>query len=112
MADLVSFHKALASRSRLRMLSLLANRPLCVNALARSPGISQPAVSQYLNVLKGARLVVGERTGRMVHYRLDSKQAKLGEAFTALLLGQTRRAIHTCRNAAGVAARGREGQLE
>ena len=110
MADLVSFHKALASSSRLRILSLLGQRSLCVNALARLLGISQPAVSQHLEVLKRARLVVGERTGTMIHYRLDRNQAKFVEASTALLLGQSSQTGHTCGKATGVAARGRKGQ--
>ena len=111
-AELVAFHKALASRSRLQILSLLAKRPLCVNALARSLGISQPAVSQHLEVLKGARLVVGERMGTMVHYRLEREQVTLAEASTALLLGQSRDAIHACHRTADAGSRRREGRLE
>ena len=94
LADLVSFYKALASRSRLRILALLEARPLCVNALARSLGISQPAVSQHLEVLKRARLVVGERVGTMVHYRLDREEIKSVEGSTALLFGRSADAIH------------------
>ena len=84
--ELVAFHKALASRSRLRIVSLLAGRSLCVGALARSLRISQPAVSQHLEVLRNARLVVGERSGVMIHYRLNTEQVKrLGGATVALL---------------------------
>jgi DNA-binding transcriptional ArsR family regulator len=104
-ADLVSFHKALASRSRLRILSLLARRSLCVNALARSLGISQPAVSQHLEVLKAARLVAGERMGTMVHYRLDRERVKLVDASTARLLGRSPDTIHTCGEAGDVSSR-------
>ena len=111
-ADLVSFYRALASCLRLRILSLLAKRPLCVNALARSLGISQPAVSQHLEVLEGARLVIGERMGTMVHYRLDREQANLIAASTALLLGQPRDTIDACHQTADAPARRREGQSE
>lgn len=85
-AKLATYHKALASSSRLRILSLLAESSLCVNALARSLGISQPAVSQHLDVLKRARLVVGQRSGTMVHYRLNRDQLEALELLTASLL--------------------------
>ena len=94
--ELVSFYKALASRSRLRILSLVAKRPLCVCALARSLGVSQPAVSQHMEVLKGARLVIGERSGVMVHYRLNREQLRVIEGFTELLLGRSQEVVHAC----------------
>jgi DNA-binding transcriptional ArsR family regulator len=40
-----------------------------VHALTRFAGVSQPAVSKHLNVLKRARLVRHRRDGRETHYR-------------------------------------------
>lgn len=40
-----------------------------VHALTRSAGVSQPAVSKHLTVLKRARLVGHRRAGRETHYR-------------------------------------------
>lgn len=40
-----------------------------VHALTRFAGISQPAVSKHLTVLKRARLVRHRRDGRETHYR-------------------------------------------
>lgn len=40
-----------------------------VHALARYAGVSQPAVSKHLTVLKRARLVCHRREGRETHYR-------------------------------------------
>ncbi len=40
-----------------------------VHALTRRAGISQPAVSKHLTVLKRARLVRHRRDGRETHYR-------------------------------------------
>ncbi|RXS96961.1 ArsR/SmtB family transcription factor [Silvibacterium dinghuense] len=40
-----------------------------VHALTRFAGVSQPAVSKHLNVLKRARLVGHRRDGRETHYR-------------------------------------------
>jgi DNA-binding transcriptional ArsR family regulator len=40
-----------------------------VHALTRYAGVSQPAVSKHLTVLKRARLVGHRRDGRETHYR-------------------------------------------
>jgi len=61
---------ALAAESRLRILRLLADDIFCVGALSRRTGISAGAVSQHLRVLKAAGLVLPERRGYFVHYRL------------------------------------------
>ena len=62
----------LADPTRLKLLRLLARQQepdaLCVNALAYRLGVTQPAVSQHLRVLKSAGLVKGERRGYRVHY--------------------------------------------
>ncbi|MCW4042631.1 MAG: metalloregulator ArsR/SmtB family transcription factor [Candidatus Bathyarchaeota archaeon] len=62
--------KALANETRLEILSLLSEHPLCVNALASELDVSQPAVSQHLRVLENARLIKGKKMGNMVHYSL------------------------------------------
>lgn len=85
-AELAALYRALASPSRLRILSLLSRRSLCVNGLARALGISQPAVSQHLEVLREAGLVSGERMGVMVHYRVDGRRVEAAEASTRRLL--------------------------
>jgi len=68
--------KALGDPTRLRILKLLADRsrPLCVGALARSLGISQPAVSQHLRVLRGLQIVESHRMGSHVHYRISGSR--------------------------------------
>jgi DNA-binding transcriptional ArsR family regulator len=44
-----------------------------VHALTLYAGVSQPAVSKHLNVLKRARLVRPRRSGRETHYRAHSE---------------------------------------
>src|SRR5271169_3887174 len=44
-----------------------------VRALTDRAGVSQPAVSKHLGVLKLARLVRDRREGRQTHYRAQSK---------------------------------------
>lgn len=89
-SELAAYHKALASTSRLKILSLLAESSLCVNAIAGSLGISQPAVSQHLEILKEARLVTSERAGTKVHYRLNRDQLQAVGVLTASLLAPSK----------------------
>jgi ArsR family transcriptional regulator len=71
---------ALAVPTRLKLLKLLCNQhkpdALCVNALVGLLGISQPAISQHLKVLKSVGLVKGERRGYRVHYYVDADALK------------------------------------
>ncbi len=62
--------KTVASPRRLEILHALAGGPIEVGRLAAAIGASQPNVSHHLAVLRGAGLVVAERDGREVRYRL------------------------------------------
>jgi len=63
--------KVLAVGTRVRIVQLLRERPLCVNALAARLDVTQGAVSQHLRVMRDAGLVIDERRGYHVHYRLN-----------------------------------------
>lgn len=62
--------QALATPSRVRILSRLGAGPCSVTELARDVEMEQPAVSQQLRVLRHLGLVVGERQGRQIIYAL------------------------------------------
>ena len=73
--------KALGDPTRLRIFRMLASHPekkVCVGRIAERVGVSQPAVSQHLRVLKQAGLVEPNREGFRVHYRI------VRDALTAL----------------------------
>jgi ArsR family transcriptional regulator, nickel/cobalt-responsive transcriptional repressor len=74
--------QALATPSRVRILSRLGAGPCAVSELARDVEMEQPAVSQQLRVLRHLGLVVGERRGRQIIYALhdDHVAVLLGEA--------------------------------
>lgn len=74
--------QALATPSRVRILSRLAAGACSVGELAQEIEMEQSAVSQQLRVLRHLGLVVGEREGRQVIYGLhdDHVRALLGEA--------------------------------
>jgi DNA-binding transcriptional ArsR family regulator len=70
MADDASF-KALANSTRRSLLRLVRDESRTVGALVAELGVSQPAVSQHLAVLRDARLVSVEVDGRRRLYRAD-----------------------------------------
>jgi len=74
--------QALATPSRVRILSRLGAGACSVGDLARDLEMAQPAVSQQLRVLRHLGLVVGERDGRQVIYALhdDHVRSLLSEA--------------------------------
>jgi DNA-binding transcriptional ArsR family regulator len=61
----------LADTNRLRLLSLLANREMCVGDLAIALGMNESAVSHQLRTLRAIRLVSFRKQGRHVFYRLQ-----------------------------------------
>lgn len=69
---------AMANPRRLELLDLLAQAPRTVEALANEAQMSVANTSQHLQRLKQARLVLDEREGVYIRYRLaDSSVAEL-----------------------------------
>ena len=71
MNDILPILKALADGTRFRIIDLLLTHDLCVGALANRLGISKPAVSQHLQILRKAGLVRGEKRGYYTHYAIE-----------------------------------------
>ncbi|WP_024803584.1 metalloregulator ArsR/SmtB family transcription factor [Nocardia sp. BMG51109] len=70
--------QALATPSRLLILTELRQGPQPVSALAEAVGMEQSAVSHQLRLLRNLGLVVGARTGRSIVYSLyDNHVAQL-----------------------------------
>jgi DNA-binding transcriptional ArsR family regulator len=62
--------RALADPTRRAIFEELSRQgEQTVHALTRHAGVSQPAVSKHLTVLKRAKLVQHRRDGRETHYR-------------------------------------------
>jgi DNA-binding transcriptional ArsR family regulator len=62
---------AISHPSRRAILRLVLDRELPVGVLADRVGVSQPAASQHLKVLRDAGLVEGRVDGRRRLYRVD-----------------------------------------
>lgn len=69
--ELARILKVLSVATRVRTVQLLKGRALCVNALASRLDVTQGAVSQHLRIMRDAGLVIDEKRGYFVHYRLN-----------------------------------------
>lgn len=78
--------KALCEPTRCKILMLLSQKAYCVSALASLLGLSVPAVSQHLRVLRDAGLVTSEKYSYQTHYRLDKERiARVAEDILELV---------------------------
>lgn len=69
--------------TRYQILKLLMERHYCVRAISKKLGISEPAVSQQMNVLKSIGIVTGKKMGYHMHYLVDVDLLKqITEQFT------------------------------
>ena len=72
-AVLAETFRLLGDPTRLRILLFCLPGPRAVGDIAGSLGLSQTLVSHHLRLLRGARLVRGERQGRSVFYALSDQ---------------------------------------
>lgn len=72
-ARMSSLFGALSDPTRLRIVSALSERELCVCDIAAALGMSQSAISHQMRLLRELGLVRSRRDGRLVYYALDDE---------------------------------------
>lgn len=72
--------RALADRTRLRIVNLLVRRSLCVCDIQRILEQPQSSVSRHLALLKSAGLIIDRRDGMRTFYALTARDAPLARA--------------------------------
>lgn len=92
------FFKALGDPLRIRILEFL-RRPdaeccsvqdkVCACDLEGLLGLSQPTISHHMKLLVQAGLVVAEKSGRWVYYRVDRSAFAEASAYLADFTGET-----------------------
>jgi ArsR family transcriptional regulator len=71
-AQMELLFKALADRTRLRLLNLMAAGEVCVCFFVEVLGESQPKISRHLAYLRRAGVVAARRDGKWMHYRVSA----------------------------------------
>lgn len=74
---LAEFFKIFGDPTRMRILCALKASELCVYDLTSLMGVSQPAVSHQLRLLRAARAVRARRDGKTVYYSLDDEHVSV-----------------------------------
>jgi ArsR family transcriptional regulator len=75
--DIAQIFGALSDPVRLRMLSLVASQDeVCSCALEEPLGKSQPTISHHTRILAEAGLIVGEKRGRWMWWRVVPERLK------------------------------------
>lgn len=64
--------RALADRTRLRLLNLMGDDEVCVCFFVEILSTSQPKISRHLAYLRRAGVVAARREGKWMHYRVVS----------------------------------------
>ena len=76
--DIALIFRCLADENRFRIIELLSQRKYCVRALSKELGISEPAVSQHIRILRNAGLLeIGDKNGYHIHYAVNKNQLML-----------------------------------
>jgi DNA-binding transcriptional ArsR family regulator len=69
--------RLLSNERRLLVLCLLLSQgEMSVGALAEAVGLSQPALSQHLALMRAEGLVATRRAAQTIHYRVADKRAE------------------------------------
>src|SRR5262252_7746175 len=85
--DLEKVFKALADRTRLRLLNLMAAGEVCVCYFVEVLGTNQPKISRHLAYLRRAGIVAARREGKWMHYRI----VQPADRFAASVLADVQR---------------------
>ncbi|MBI2023931.1 helix-turn-helix transcriptional regulator [Candidatus Giovannonibacteria bacterium] len=71
--EIEKFGKGIGNAARYRIIEALVRGRKTVGELVKILKMSQPAVSQHLKTLKSCNLVVDEKSGKEVFYRVNTE---------------------------------------
>ena len=75
--------KALGDINRMKIIRVLASNPdesICVSGLVEMIGVTQPAVSQHIKVLKSVGILVPRRVENKTYYSINAEQLRTYQA--------------------------------
>jgi len=78
MKELYKIHaemcKVFSNPTRLEVLNLLRDAELSVTELIKKTRLSQANISQHLSIMRSKGIVLSDRKGKNVHYRIANKK--------------------------------------
>ena len=91
MRELLAATKALADENRLRVVSALDGRELCLCQIVELLGLATSTVSRHMSILHQARLVESRKDGRWTYFRLAEDASPAATGGNDLVLSQLKR---------------------
>ena len=74
--QLYKFHadicKTLSNPIRLEILNLLRDKEMSVTELVKKSGLTQANISQHLSIMKSKDIVISNRKGKNIYYKLTN----------------------------------------
>lgn len=77
MKDFLKIMKALSDSNRLRIVSMLKVRELCVCEITEVLQLATSTVSKHLSILEEAGIIADEKDGKWVNYKIADNNNKL-----------------------------------
>ena len=77
LSEMAELFKTFGDSTRIRILYILSRTELCVCDIAAVLGLTQPAVSYQLKMLKLSRLIKSRRVGKTVFYSLADRHVEI-----------------------------------
>ncbi|MCH4201115.1 MAG: metalloregulator ArsR/SmtB family transcription factor [Clostridium tyrobutyricum] len=74
--NMAEFFKVLNDPTRLKIINALMLSEMCVCDICAVLGMSQPAISHHLKVLRQTKLIKYRRDGKITYYSLDDEHIK------------------------------------
>jgi len=71
MKNLVIIFKALSDKNRVRIIKMLESRSLCLCEITAILNLAPSTVSKHLSILKQAGLIMDDKQGKWVNFRLN-----------------------------------------
>ena len=88
--------RGLADPTRLSILEALREGPRAVGEVVEVTGLGQSNVSNHLACLRDCGLVVSEKRGRFVHYRLSDPRVADLLSLAEQLLAEVAQGVYAC----------------
>ena len=74
MRNLAKIFKALSDKNRLRIIKMLEVKPLCVCEIREVLNLATSTVSKHLSILRDTEIILDEKDGKWVNYRLNDQE--------------------------------------
>ena len=76
--ELANLFSLFADETRLKIMAFLLTKDevCCVNKIAETLSLNQPAVSQQMRILRNAKVVTSERDGKFIRYKISDIYVK------------------------------------